>query len=313
MNIFVSIIVPVYNIEAFIERCIESIINQSLKEIEIIIIDDGSNDNSGAICDKYADIDRRIKVIHQNNKGLADARNAGLNIATGKYIMFVDGDDWVEPDFCKIPFETAEKGIADFVLFRYDNNNSVEYDSEEIRTVRLSGAEVVRYMYLNQGAMVWNKLYKRQTIQHIRFLSGRFYEDGPFTAEVIPLMNNNTVFVDKVLYHWCYRKDSITKTGSIKISDDYYEMSNHTVCKLEEMGYKEEAEWSRKEYSWIYLLRYGRKAKYADECLEYLRQLNKPPGQLKWKGRLMFRTLKISPELFDIMSVLFGKRMKLVY
>ena len=307
----VSIIVPVYNIEAFVERCIESILNQNLKEIEVIIVDDGSTDNCGIICDKYANCDRRIKVIHQINKGLADARNAGLAIASGEFIMFVDGDDWVEPDFCRIPLEIAEKEKADFVIFRYDNDHNDIYDSEVKSTIRLSASQVVRYMYQNQGAMVWNKLYRRNLIQHIRFLSGRYYEDGPFTAEVILLMNNNTVFVDKVLYHWCYRKDSITKTGSIKISNDYYEMSSCTALKLEEMGYKEEAEWSRMEYNWIYLLRYGRKAKYADECLTYLRKLKQPPRYLKWRGKLMYTTLRISPCLFDIISALFGKRMKM--
>ena len=308
----ISIIVPVYNIETYVERCIVSIIHQSLKNIEIIIVDDGSNDKSGIICDKYADLDSRIIVIHQqNNKGLADARNSGLNIATGEYIMFVDGDDWCEPEFCRIPYEVAEKRKVDFVLFRYDNNHLETNGTDEIKITELSRDQAVHYMYQNQGAMVWNKLYRRSIVQHIRFISGKYYEDGPYTAEVIPLMNDNTVFVDRVLYHWCYRKDSITQTASLRISTDYYEMSKFTTDKLQKMGYEEEAQWSRMEYSWMYLLRYGRKAIYADESIEYLTNLSEPPRHLKWKGRLMFRILKFSPWLFDVLCFCGGKRMKL--
>ena len=97
----VSIIVPVYNVEKYVERCIESIIKQSYKNLEIILIDDGSKDNSGKICDEYAEKDNRIKVIHKKNGGLSDARNTGLNIADGEYICFIDSDDYIHKDLVK--------------------------------------------------------------------------------------------------------------------------------------------------------------------------------------------------------------------
>ena len=103
----VSVIVPIYNIESYVRRCIDSLLKQSMRDIEIILIDDGSIDRCGEICDEYAALDERIRVIHQINKGLSDARNAGLDVATGKYIMFVDGDDWMEPDLAENLYNKA--------------------------------------------------------------------------------------------------------------------------------------------------------------------------------------------------------------
>jgi len=117
----ISVIVPVYNVEPYLKRCLDSIINQSMKEIEILVIDDGSTDKSGEICNEYAKIDDRIKVTHQKNSGLSHTRNFGLDQAQGKYVMFVDSDDYVEENFCQIPYEIAEKNCVDIVMFRYNH------------------------------------------------------------------------------------------------------------------------------------------------------------------------------------------------
>ena len=105
----VSVIVPIYKVKPFLRQCIDSIINQTLKDIEIILVDDGSVDGEAEICDEYAIHDKRIKVIHKNNEGLSAARNDGLDQATAPYIMFVDSDDWVEPEFCELPYTAGEK------------------------------------------------------------------------------------------------------------------------------------------------------------------------------------------------------------
>ena len=115
----ISVIIPVYNVEKFIEQSIKSVLNQTYKNLEIILVDDGSTDSSGSICDEYSKKDKRIKVIHQDNKGLSGARNSGLDIATGKYIMFLDSDDYFENNSCEILYSEIEKKQADYVIGNY--------------------------------------------------------------------------------------------------------------------------------------------------------------------------------------------------
>lgn len=132
MNDLISIIVPVYNVEKYLNKCIDSIINQTYKNIEIILVDDGSTDNSGKICDEYLLRDSRIKVIHKNNGGLSSARNEGINISSGEYIGFVDSDDWVEPNmyeemYKKILYSNAD--IVDCGYWKEYENKSIKYIS----------------------------------------------------------------------------------------------------------------------------------------------------------------------------------------
>ena len=115
----VSVIVPVFNCEKHLPRCLDSLRNQSLENIEIVLVDDGSTDASSSICDDYADLDARFIVTHQENVGVSAARNNGICLAHGKYIMFVDSDDYVETDFCRTPYELAESNNAEIVVFQY--------------------------------------------------------------------------------------------------------------------------------------------------------------------------------------------------
>ena len=117
----ISVVVPIYNVEKYLPECIESVQNQSYMNLEIILVDDGSPDNSGKIADEYAKKDGRIKVIHKKNGGLSDARNAGIEVATGDYIMFLDSDDLLTADACKVLEEKIEKENADYVIGNYIN------------------------------------------------------------------------------------------------------------------------------------------------------------------------------------------------
>lgn len=308
METKVSVIVPIFNVERYINRCVQSILAQSLYDIEIILVDDGSSDRGGLICDEYSTRDQRIRVIHQANKGLSDARNAGLDIACGDYIMFVDGDDWVEQDFCRIPYEIASQNDADVVVFRYSGDEAIISAASNPPTC-FAKEEAVRYIYHNQGGMAWNKLYRKTMLTSIRFMSGRYYEDGPFMTEVIRKMEK-VFFTDSILYHFCYRQDSITHTARKDIANDYYEMSSLTSQRLEELGFMDVAEKSRLEFNWMFLVRYGRSVKYARECIAFLRERKARSfqGRKKW----MHTILKISPWAFDCICVLWGKRMKLV-
>lgn len=184
----ISIIVPVYKVEQYINKCVDSILNQTFKDFEVILIDDGSPDNCGKICDEYANKDERIKVIHKKNGGLSSARNAGLDIAKGEYIGFVDSDDYIEPDMYEILYNLSENNECDIVscssIIHYMDETVVNgghgifiHNKEEAMKTMLEGK-----LY---DEVVWVKLFKKSVIGNIRFPIGRIYEDTSFTYKVI--------------------------------------------------------------------------------------------------------------------------------
>ena len=186
----VTIIIPIYNVEKYLREAIESAINQSYKNLEIILIDDGSTDNSGKICDEYAKLDDRIKVIHKINGGLSDARNAGLDNATGKYIMFLDSDDFFELDATKKMYNEIEEKDADYVIGNYinvtDEGEKWErpvFDLEKFKPFKLSIYDYKNsFFIMNSG--VWNKIFKKEFIDklNLRFVLGLPAEDAIFTT-----------------------------------------------------------------------------------------------------------------------------------
>ena len=186
----ISVIVPIYNVEPYLRRCIDSIINQTYKNLEIILVDDGSTDGSGEICNKYEQQDERIRVIHKKNGGAADARNKGLEVMTGKFVSFVDSDDWIEYNFYENMIEQAIKYNADIVvsnynyvsdngdiICRYEKNDKVRYNTEEAMN------EMIHDGFIQ--AVIWNKLYLKSCIKDIRFKVGQICEDEFFTYKVI--------------------------------------------------------------------------------------------------------------------------------
>lgn len=190
MDVLVSIIVPVYNVEAYVEKCIKSLINQSYKNLEILLIDDGSSDKSGIICEQYQKKDSRIKVFHKINGGLSDARNYGLLYASGEYILFVDSDDWIELDSVKKLMEYAQKVNADIVCYGINDyvNKNIEAKRGVAECQVISGKEAL-YLLVEKGddigIVAWNKLYKRNLFENVQFEKGRINEDVFFTPKVI--------------------------------------------------------------------------------------------------------------------------------
>ena len=178
----VSIIVPVYKVEKEIKRCVDSILNQTYRNIEVILIDDGSPDHCPVICDDYARMDSRVKVIHKENGGLSDARNAGLDVAEGTYIAFVDSDDWVERDYIETLYVNAIKENADISIIGF----SMVWESGKIRRFStdneyyiLNKEQAIREL-LKQNkfyCMVCQKMYKAYIFENIRFPVGKLYED----------------------------------------------------------------------------------------------------------------------------------------
>ena len=186
----VTIIIPVYNVEKYLREAIDSAINQTYKNLEIILIDDGSTDNSGKICDEYAKLGDRIKVIHKINGGLSDARNAGLDNATGKYIMFLDSDDFFELDAAEKMYNEIEEKDADYVIGNYinvtDEGEKWErpvFDLEKFKPFKLSIYDYKNsFFIMNSG--VWNKIFKKEFIDklNLRFVLGLPAEDAIFTT-----------------------------------------------------------------------------------------------------------------------------------
>lgn len=170
----VSVIIPLYNVESYMRKCVNSVLNQTLNNIEIILVDDGSPDNCGEIADEYAKKDVRVKVIHKLNGGLSSARNSGLTIATGEYVSFIDSDDWVELNMLESLYKRAKEGNADLVVCNFDKvyenhtkENHLNINSEVInlQDIGLNGYLFKYFFSDTHGVMVWNKLYRREIIQ----------------------------------------------------------------------------------------------------------------------------------------------------
>lgn len=176
----VSVIVPIYKVEPYIRKCIESIISQTYKELEIILVDDGSPDSCGAICEEYAQRDPRIRVIHQENKGLAGARNAGLHVADGDYIGWVDADDWIEPDMYEYLVEGLQHYDADIAVCGHmEHGRDGETHCGWEKTEVMDTEEALECLLKNCTLQnyVWDKLWRRELFERISFPEGRTFED----------------------------------------------------------------------------------------------------------------------------------------
>jgi len=215
----VSIIVPVYNVEKYLERCLKSLITQTLKEIEIIVVNDGTKDNSQNIIDKYAMKDSRIKAYIKENGGLSDARNFGLKYATGEYVGFVDSDDFVENDMFEKMYNKAKKNDFDVVLcnLNYIYESKKVFCSSNIQYDLLNPEQIKNKMvYIYPAA--WNKIYKKSVIDKFKFKKGIWYEDVEFMYRILPYINSIGV-VNEPLYQYVQRDGAITHTFNDKIFD----------------------------------------------------------------------------------------------
>ena len=214
----ISIIVAVYNIEKYVERGVNSILNQTYKNLEIILVDDGSTDSSAGICDKLASCDNRIVLIHKNNGGLADARNAGLEVAKGALIGFVDGDDWIDADMYEKMYSAMLEQKADMAVCRYRQVYKDRVVDESVeRAVLFEGQEALQYYieereeYNIQNA-AWNKLYRKEMLRELKFPTGRWYEDIMFTTKAIS-RTKSCVYLDSACYNYIIdREGSIMNT-----------------------------------------------------------------------------------------------------
>ncbi len=303
----ISVIVPVYNVESYLRKCLDSILAQTYQDLEILVIDDGSTDGSGKICDEYAEKDARIKVFHTKNRGLSAARNLGLNEAHGEWISFVDSDDWVEPDFCKEPLKTAIQYNTDLVIFRFRMVNGkkriwrIEPDPKtKDATLRLIHEEAT--------IVVWNKLFSRSLFDGVYFPEGKLYEDNAVTHRLI-YKAERIYYSEAVLYNKVSREDNITSSMNLDKAEELCEMRMTRYKDLYNWGFLEEAEYVKQQAMFSYLKSVGKHGKYSQEYKAYLKNQERHISKyLHWKIKLMIYVLRLSQVLFDTICVLYGKR-----
>lgn len=214
----VSIIVPIYKVESYLQRCLDSIVNQSYTNLEIILVDDGSPDACPQICDEYATRDNRIVVIHKNNGGLSDARNAGLDISKGKYISFVDSDDWIDTQYVEtllalITTENSDIAFGENKPF-YTNYSTRDKKKQYFVTnyTQLESLEALFSKNLVSHTVSWGKLYKRELFINVRFPVGRFHEDE-FTTYILFSKSSKITYTNACLYYYRQRANSITSSA----------------------------------------------------------------------------------------------------
>jgi len=207
----VSIIIPVYNTAPYLEQCLESIIHQTYENIEVILVDDGSTDESGAICERYARQDNRIQVVHKSNGGQSSARNVALDMMTGEWVLFVDSDDWIETNTLEVIFSHKEDQ-ADIIEFGFSYCNTEREDPQvffgEILYSNRTALNLLVGGGLSMGIMC-DKLFRASVIGDLRFIEGRYYEDTPFIIEFL-WRARHFQYIPKVLYHYRIEREGQT-------------------------------------------------------------------------------------------------------
>lgn len=215
----ISVIIPIYNIEKYLRKCIDSVLCQTYKNLEIILVDDGSKDGSGTICDEYKRKDSRIAVVHKENGGLSSARNAGLDYCHGDYVVFIDGDDFIEPQMMELLLNLIKRGDYSFsmILFRMvgetDGTNSPLVDIQAVRTKDLSQDDLVQRLlglsssFLTETQIVWNKLYPMDLLKQYRFVN-TINEDVEYNSRIF-LNTSKAVIGLATMYNYVQRPTSI--------------------------------------------------------------------------------------------------------
>lgn len=279
----ITVIVPVYNVEGYLKKCIESIIRQTYRNLEIILVDDGSLDGSGRICDDYAGRDSRIVVIHKENGGLSDARNTALDVARGTYITYIDSDDYVADDYIEYLYKMLEEYRADIsaclVKSIYNYDEKADYCDEKVEILNHSEAIKAVLFQKKFTPSACGKLYKRELFNTIRYPKGMYYEDMAVIYKLIELCDR-IVVGRKQKYYYYQRQDSIIhqkfnekKMHRIQIANElkeyvdekYPELKPFTSARCFKMGLMVYREVPRgKEYevykneAWQQIIRYRR-------------------------------------------------------
>ncbi|WP_455683148.1 glycosyltransferase family 2 protein [Thomasclavelia sp.] len=314
MKDLISVIVPVYNIEMFVERCIKSIVEQTYKNLEIILVDDGSIDSSGDICDRWKSYDSRIKVIHKKNGGLSDARNCGLDIAGGNYISFIDGDDFIDKNMYRDMLNYINMYECDICICgicKTENDKEFvtrPYNYENKEFTIFNNELAIKEMLNNKiDVSSCNKLYKRNIIGELRFPYGKTNEDFALMYKLF-YFSKKIIIINKNYYKYIQRDGSITTTKfNKKQFDKYYNCLEMLKFIEKEMpNAKDDAE----HYLWYQtfcLLKTLYLEKFYNRYLDYTKSLKHTLKKSTCKI-LLSRKLKLKEK---VMYILMGSMPKL--
>lgn len=221
----ISVIVPVYKVENYLECCVRSLQNQTFRDIEIILVDDGSPDNCGVLCDTMANGDDRIRVIHQDNKGVSAARNKGIELSQGQYICFVDSDDVLNPNYCQTLLDLLRETDCDFsacATWRFRNWEDVpEFPSGKIGTEYSNIDFLLGQIERKSEIGPWNKMFKKKALEKIRFKENCRYEDVIFSVDLARYLTNGVIYTDDVLYYYRMQPNGFMATQALKQMEDF--------------------------------------------------------------------------------------------
>lgn len=310
----ISIIVPIYNVEKYLDKCIKSILEQTFNDFELILINDGSTDKSGDICEYYKEKDKRIKVVNKENGGVSSARNAGLDIAEGKYIGFVDPDDWIDVNmyermYKEIMTNNADIVVCDFVREYEDKINKKKLKETKYEVNIFNNIQALKQLYKVKYTYVvaWNKLYKRELFNNIRYKDGFICEDE-FIIHHLLYKSVKTIYISEILYHYFQREGSIINSEyNIKRLDKIKALHERVefFSEIKEFNLKYKAE---KDYwdsmIWAYFI-VKNKIKSSKNELKGLKEdfnhtiidLLKNP-LFTWKNKVFIILFWISPNLY---------------
>ena len=256
----ISVIIPVYNVEPYIMKCLDSVLKQTHENLEILIINDGSTDKSGLICDEYAAKDDRIKVYHKENGGLSTALNNGLSSFTGEFLGFVDSDDWIEPDMYETLLLAAKKEHVPISVAGYykatETGAMPMFNRETIPNGAIATENMLLYplkrdSYLGFCGYVWNKLYSAEAIKTSRLCFDekiKYGMDVLFYISLVSTVNCKGIYTDKPIYHYLQRDSAISKSESVEVRTDILTVYKRVEQILKQSGYSYIDYWARGFY-----------------------------------------------------------------
>lgn len=299
----ISVVIPVYNVEKYLSECLDSVVNQTYKNLQIILVDDGSTDFSGKICDVYAEKDNRITVVHQKNAGAGAAKNTGLDLVKGEYFSIIDSDDYIELDMYEKMVNSLEKYNVDIVqcLFRnvfvndsFDRKYKIKRNYPKVLT---SKRFLKEYLYDWKYAIFWNKLFKSSLLKEIRFPVGRKIDDEFFTYKLV-CNAKKVVNIDNILYNYRMRKTSVMNEND---TDRF--IYDRIDCFVERYDYirKKYPSLDKKYLTKLYdsLLYYKTQVNNTEKLEKYISKIQKPKINKIDKINEIMRYKKLLDDSYD--------------
>lgn len=313
MDDLISIIIPVYNVEKYLDKCLDTVINQTYKNIEIIIVNDGSTDNSLDICNKYKNLDNRVKVFSIKNSGASQARNYALKKAKGKYLAFVDSDDYIDLDMIELLYNNMIKEKADLSCCSFYEvfKDDIKKKTEEDKVYIMNNKKTIEKSFLDEGLSVylWNKLYKRELFKNIELPVGKSSQERFVMYEIFDKAKR-VVYQSICKYYYIQRKNS-TAHNLVKVNTDSIEASLNAVNYLKK--YKDIRPLAVKEYL-LTRLRCYKKLVYYNKKIDkrirknLIRELNKYNIDYSLKEKIEIILLKYFPHIYKIIGKIYYNR-----